>query len=162
MSSSRLKSLIHYHVTHQRFHVDSWGGRQVVKNARAWLWGVELFLFLHDAENTSVMPFWGLGGASFISNLCHTEELLEAWTLWTMSEPSRCFYLLLCVIDDTQNTEDDRTEIKVMVYLVCADATVQLLCDVWRGIYLPPQSVQTLSLLLCTGTHRFLWYPEMN
>lgn len=74
-----------------------------------------------------------LGGketASIVSNLCHTVELLEALTLWTKSEPSRCFYLLLCGIDDTQNTEDDRTEIKAMVYLVCADATVQLLCDV--------------------------------
>lgn len=160
MSPSHLKSLIHYHVTHQRFHVDSWEGRQVVKNTRLpWLWSC---FFSYVMQKTHLLCRSGAGGVSFVSNLCHTKELLEAWTLWTTSEPSRCFYVLLCGIDDTQNTEDNRTEIKAMVYLVCADATVQLLCDVWRGIYLPPQSIQTLSLLLCTGTHHFLWYPEMN
>lgn len=161
--SSHLKSLIHYHVTHQRFHVDSWG--VVKKRLPAMAVGcgaMSSFMWCRKHICYAVLEARGGENASFVSNLCHTEELLETLTLWTKAEPSRCFYLLLCGIDDTQITEDDHTEIKAMVYLVCADATVQLLCDVWRGIYLPPQSVQTLSLLLCTGMHRFLRYPEMN
>lgn len=126
------------------FHVDSgsWGSRtgqeSSCKSTPARTVGCWTFSFVCDADNMSVMQFWEKKmQLSFL--ICVISRNCQM--LWTKSERSCCFYNLLYGINDIKNMEDNHTEIKAMEYIVCADASIHLLCHVWSAFVF--QTVQT-------------------
>lgn len=143
----------------REFHVDSgsWGSRtgqeSSCKSTPARTVGCWTFSFVCDADNMSVIQFQEKKKKQLSLLICVIWRNCQM--LWTNSKRSWCFYNLLYGINDIKNMEDNHTEIKAMEYIVCAYASIQLLCDVWSAFVFHDKLCKHKGLLM----HLHMLFP---